>query len=78
MHGNYPTYAPVNPYTELADIFNAFYLLFNNLISIGSVDLDNSNFTFFLAVINSSNIIGNTPFFTVLLIKKSLFGVLSY
>jgi hypothetical protein len=59
--GSYPTCAPVNPYTEFADIFNANYLPSRTAFLNGSVSLANSFLAFFLAASNSLRISGKIP-----------------
>jgi len=68
-HGSIPTVAPVNPYTEFAEILRANYQPFKTAFSNGSFDYANSILAHFLAAISSSKIIGRRPFFTSVLIK---------
>ena len=67
--GNYPIYAPVNPYTLFAEIFSANYLPSKTAFINGSVAFFNSALAYFLALISSSKIIGRIPFFLVFLMK---------
>jgi hypothetical protein len=68
-HGSYPTYAPVNPYTLFAEIFNADYLPSNTAFTNGSVAFANSYLAYLLALSSYSNIIGSNPFLNSFLTK---------
>lgn len=74
-HGNFPTWAPVNPYTELALIFNASCLPSKTMRLNGSVSFFRSSFAFLRALKRSSRISGNKPFSTVFLTNKCPAGV---
>ncbi len=62
--GSCPTVAPVKPYTEFADIFNANCRPFCTARIESSVAFAMSIFAFFRAARISSKIIGNTPWAT--------------
>ena len=67
--GSCPTVAPVNPYTELAEIFSASCRPFCTATTNGSVALAMSCLARLRALSSSSKIVGSTPFFTAAFTK---------
>ena len=76
--GSLPTWAPVNPYTELALIFSASWRPSNTFFLNGSVSFFKSVLAFFLADNRDSRISGSRPFLTLLLTNRLPLGVLMY